>query len=271
MIGPSSNDQCDNPRLTAASLEATVGGRVRFTGLVDAGIVGELSDGENLLVHFPNVEITRLPPDARALQVRDTNGTYVLGCARSECALLEPDPARSGFLRRVRGGTVPLRGDFRSLVVDGFRLCVSNDERPALCFDRVEWDAADGGTLASVADAGALETGPRDGGTRDAAVLPTLAPGPPPCAAPIYCDDADLADDPLCYYSFDEQSSYLEGVTVQGRMVLGTYKGTGTAKCSASRPYGTPIARASSSCGIARHVVMLTVDGLYETCGCAID
>ena len=61
------------------------------------------------------------------------------------------------------------------------------------------------------------------------------------------------------------------GVTVAGRMIKGTIDDAGLARCTASPPFGSPVGLASASCGIVSHVVLLTADGMYETCGCAQD
>ena len=87
-----------------------------------------------------------------------------------------------------------------------------------------------------------------------------------PCDAPIYCSDPELANDPLCYHS--GRDSYFQGVTVSGRMIKGNLTDGGVAHCSASPPFGKPVGLSSSGCGIMSHIVMLTADGLYETCGC---
>lgn len=275
---PFSEPSCDYLILSAKVIGDKLGEPVEFLRFLHDDIVGRFGSGENFLQMLPperfsdSSGLVRMPPDARDLRIRDTHGSHVLGCSLTECALLELDPANRGYFHRLRGGTVPGGTAWNELYIDTFRLCVRDPDAAVLCFDRIDWARADGEIVTSGRDAGPNRDASIDARVdASASVGDASAPSieAAPCEAPIYCSDPELANDPLCYHS--GHGFYFQGVTVSGRMIRGNLTDGGVAECSASPPFGNPIGLATSGCGLSSHVVMLTVDGLYETCGCVID
>jgi hypothetical protein len=294
-------EPCDYTQLLATDLEPAFGlAGARFIGFFEEGIIGQLPSGETFLVFWPSGGLVRMAEGDADLRFRDASAGYVLACSAYECALLEGDWTRPGFLRRIPGGTVPGGAQWSWLRWDSFLLCVLNESGAEVCFDRVAWTTDDGGVLVSdsSADAGSPDSESFEAGS-DAGFLPSEAgadagshssksgadassardagagPGSPPppaepeCQSPVYCDSPDLSDDPLCLYAHTP-SGWLYGVTRAGRMVEANYDGGGTARCSSvTPPFGAPVGLARATCGIWHHTVLLTAEGLYETCGCA--